>query len=227
MNRYNQLLPLIQHLKPTKIVEVGTWNGLRAIMMATEALKHQKAVHYTGYDLFENATDATDAAELNVKARVPEKETRARLDEFKAANRGFTYKLIVGNTRVTLHGKTVTADLAFIDGGHSLETIKGDYTALKSCRAVVLDDFYQKDAAGKLPDTTKFGCNTLIETIEAMVLPAADPVKDGGLVHMAVAPPRCWPGKVSLVIKTRVTSNTPARSSTSGSWRPISTMALP
>lgn len=200
MSRYNQLLPIIGKTKPKTIVEVGTWNGLRAIMMATEALKHQKNVHYDGFDLFESATDKTDSDELNVKPHMPVADVRKRLNDFAAVNPGFTFKLHKGNTRRTLlRAKLNGIDLAFIDGGHSIETIRSDYEALKSAKAIVFDDFYKEG-----PDTDKFGCNNLVKDLpEALVLPQFDPVKGGGKVAMVAYPRTIWPGKHNLLIKTK------------------------
>jgi len=89
MNRYTQLIPIIEKLKPATIVEIGTWNGQRAIMMATEALKHQDKVHYTGFDLFEDATDETDERELNVKKHCSIAAVRGRLEDFQQNNLDF------------------------------------------------------------------------------------------------------------------------------------------
>jgi len=66
-NRYKQLADLIRHYKPETILETGTWNGGRAIEMALAAFDNRDAVHYIGYDLFEDATAELDAEENNVK----------------------------------------------------------------------------------------------------------------------------------------------------------------
>lgn len=197
--RYQQLLPIIAKAKPKVIVEVGTWNGLRAIEMCTEALKHQDSVHYTGFDLFEHASDETDARELNVKAHHSFKDAHARLRTFKNDNPGFEFALYPGDTRESLRDVSLTPDLAFIDGGHSIETIRSDYEALKGAKVIVFDDFYEGG-----PDTGKFGCNSLIgELKDTVILPQKDPVKGGGTVQMALTPKSAFPGKVNLVIKTQ------------------------
>lgn len=199
--RYNQLIPIIEKNKPKTIVEVGTWNGERAIMMATEALKHQDMVNYTGFDLFEQATDETDARELNVKKHHTWKEVHARLTEFKNQNDGFEFDLWPGDTRQTLKEVrwAITPDFVFIDGGHSIETIQNDYDALKHAKVVVIDDFYSDG-----PDVMKFGCNILVDKVkDHVVLPQGDPVKGGGTVRMVIFPRSAWPGRVNLVIKTQ------------------------
>lgn len=204
MSRYNQLEVLIQHNKPKSIVEIGTWNGDRAIYMLSEALKFNKEVEYLGYDLFEDASPENDALEFNVKQKFSVQEVAKKLTEFAEKNPGARIRLVKGNTRETLRGQSLQADLAFVDGGHSIDTIRNDYEAVKNCKIVVLDDYYTTDGQNKMPDINKWGCNQLVDAMDnALVLPGNDPVKDGGLVNMVCLPATAWPGKVNLVIKTR------------------------
>lgn len=187
--RYNQLILIIAANKPETIVEVGTWNGTRASEMAEEALKHREKVEYIGFDLFESATPETDSRELNVKAHHTLADVERRLSEFKRANPGFEFKLIKGDTMETLRDRNIEADLAFIDGGHSIETICNDYEALKSSKIIVFDDFYSDR------NTKEHGCNSIVREMEdALVLPQRDPVKGGGMVQMVVTPSSAWPG---------------------------------
>jgi predicted O-methyltransferase YrrM len=179
--RYQQLSGLIDDAKPQTIVEVGTHVGARAAMMCLQALQHGP-VHYIGYDLFDDATAETDAAEMNGKSRAPIDTARNRLTKIANGNPGFSYQLIKGNTRDTLHGHEVKADFVFIDGGHSVETIRGDYEAVKGSRVVVFDDYYTGI------DTDKFGCNSIVAGIPHRVLPAKDRVRGGGAVQMVVSP---------------------------------------
>jgi len=212
VNRYEQLLQIIEQTKPRTIIEVGTWNGLRAVQMATEALRFGP-VHYVGLDLFEEATAETDAAELNVKAHCTIDEVHARLTDLQAQDTRFTFTLWGGNTNDTLPEVMKLEamegpSLAFIDGGHSVETIRNDYEHLKGCDFVVLDDLYQPDDRG-CPDVDKYGCNHLLESIGTLgvdwfILPVGDPVVTGGRVHMATVgfnPPIAVTKK--LVVKTK------------------------
>lgn len=187
INRYAHLIDLVRDHEPATIVEVGTWDGRRAIEMARAALS-RRAVAYTGFDLFEDATAETDARELNVKRHVRLADVRAKLSEFQARNHGFGFRLVKGDSRTTL--TDMAADFAFIDGGHSVETIASDYQRLKRSDVVVLDDFYLPDAEGRIPDITRFGCNRLLDRLRTetrrriQILPAADRVRGGGLVSM-------------------------------------------
>ena len=201
--RYNQLLPIIAHNKPKTIVETGTWDGHRAILMATEALKHNKEVYYVGFDLFEDATEETDKKELNVKPHHSLADVTARLDAFKSEHPGFSFNLVKGDTRKTLPEPdgspdyALKPDLVFIDGGHSIDTIRNDYENLKHSKVIVFDDFY----SGR--DTAEHGCNEIVDGLDRLILPQKDPVKGGGKVQMVVTPKAAWPGKANLVIKTQ------------------------
>jgi predicted O-methyltransferase YrrM len=162
--RYQQLLDIIAEIKPKSIVEVGTNSGTRADMMIREAQKHNPEVRYTGFDLFEDATAETNAAEMNAKPRASFEAVWAKL-----MRPGVSLSLIRGNSRETLHGRVKIADLAFIDGGHSVETIRGDLQALRFCNVIILDDYY---TAGV--DTTKYGCNEVVAVTPHTVLPVED-----------------------------------------------------
>jgi hypothetical protein len=180
-SRYDQIVRLVDYSKPQTIVEVGTHNGKRAERMCRAALKHNPNVHYIGFDLFEDATAETDKEELNGKGGADFMAARSRLDDVKEANPGFTWELHKGNTRKTLHGKQITADFAFIDGGHSVETIRGDYRALQSTKLIAFDDYYMDGI-----DTRKFGCNRVVKKRTFSILPYEDRVKGGGRVRIAV-----------------------------------------
>lgn len=187
--RYAQLDAEIARAKPSRIVEVGTWNGARAQQMIAAALRAAPVVEYIGFDLFEAANDQTDAAESNVKPHhcLTNVETRLKA---KYGGDQVAIKLVGGNTRQTLARCLVRPDFAFIDGGHSIETIASDYAALKHCPAIVLDDFYSEDEQGRGIDVTRFGCNMLVSELLAAgqvqvdLLPVKDPVRGGGYVQM-------------------------------------------
>lgn len=179
-SRYHQLRSLIDEAKPSTIVEIGTHAGARALDMCLNALRHNEKVHYTGYDLFDDANEETNEAEMNGKGGSPLVVAQKRLEGIARFHPGFSFELVKGNTRETLHGEGLVADFVFIDGGHSVETIRGDYEAVKGSTLVVFDDYYISGA-----DTEKFGCNAIVADIPHRVLPDAD--KFGELtVAMAV-----------------------------------------
>ena len=194
--RYHQLAVLIREYKPKRIVEVGTWNGGRAIEMALAAFENSKRVHYTGFDLFEDATFEIDRKEQNVKPHNNFDAVKKRLEDFagkmKEDKKTFTFTLLKGDSKETMpkaKKELKKADFAFIDGGHSEETILSDYENLIHVPVVVLDDYYSKDIDDKIPGDDFLGTNRLVESMEKtriFVLPSQDRVKDGGTVHLAV-----------------------------------------
>ena len=180
--RYNQLIDIVSEMKPERIIEIGTWNGDRAIQM------HEASPDsfYYGFDLFEFANDETDQKELNVKKHYHGQEVALKLH-----NHDIQYQLYAGDTKDTLpeflekNGEKF-AQLIFIDGGHSIETIKSDFEYCSRLIApggiIVLDDYYE----GR-DDTDRFGCNFLVDQLPfAHVLPISDPVSDQGYVKMVL-----------------------------------------
>lgn len=192
--RYKQLADIVRHYKPQTIVETGTWNGGRAIEMALAAFEHTDKVHYTGFDLFEDATEESDEYEMNTKPHNMVEAISQRLTEFaekmKEKGKEFTFNLHKGDTKKTLPAckEAQQADFAYIDGGHSYETVKSDYENLNKVPILVFDDFFSKDKEGNLPDEKNMGVNKLIKEMEAygkVVLPSQDRVLGGGVTHLA------------------------------------------
>ena len=156
--RYETLCELltasIAETGAARIVEVGTWNGSRAIQMAEAAFAAGvKSVSYVGFDTFEGGND-----------RVHEGHTKPHADSWIVTNRlnnysqlmsrkglHFAFSLIKGNTLKTLPASpAVVADctFAYIDGGHSYETTKSDYECLKHVPFVVFDDVIVNEEEG-------------------------------------------------------------------------------
>jgi predicted O-methyltransferase YrrM len=177
--RYAYIARLIEAVKPRSIVEIGTWSGHRALQMARIALKHSPAVTYTGFDLFETGNAADDEREKNVKRHFDLDDVKALLESFALENPGFGFSLVSGDTRRSL--PETQADFAFIDGGHSVETIRSDYERLRACKVIVFDDFYE----GPI-DTALYGCNAVVRNLPHRVLPQADPVAGGGVTRFVL-----------------------------------------
>jgi hypothetical protein len=78
---------------------------------------------------------------------------------------------------------------AYIDGGHSVATVASDYQHLPGCGAIVFDDYYERDLAGRCPDTGAIGCNETVRAIPHMVLPAKDELPSGGIIKLAAEGP--------------------------------------
>ena len=194
--RYRQLADLVREYAKDSIVEVGTWNGGRAIEMSLAAFEKSDKLHYTGFDLFEEATEELDKVELNSKAHNTLEAVTKRLTEFAAKmaekDKTFTFELFKGDSKDTLKkAKDNLKDVSFayIDGGHSEETVQSDYSYLKHAPIVVFDDFFSKDKDGNILDDEYLGTNRLVESLKdkrITVLPSQDRVKGGGHTHLAV-----------------------------------------
>lgn len=195
--RYKKLAALVRNysegLDTFSIVETGTWNGGRAIEMALTAFESVDEVHYRGFDLFEQATEETDAVELNVKGHNALTAVTERLEHFKersaAAGKKFSFKLYAGDTKKTMKGLCYDdVDFVFIDGGHSLDTVSSDYSFVKDCPVVVFDDYYSTQEDKELPEEHTGIIQTFIaiEDRKKHILPSEDPTAFGGIVHLAV-----------------------------------------
>lgn len=185
--RYEQLLRAVLDLQPRSILEIGTWDGGRALQM----LKLSPGAEYHGFDLFETADAKTDEEEKNVKPHHSLDAVKARLGAYKA-------HLYRGNTRETLRDFNVPVDFVWIDGGHSVETIRQDWDNVRRCllpgAAVFFDDYY----SGGI-DVERYGCNRVVESWSHVVLPMKDPVVPSGFVQMV----RVYPDVVDPYLQTR------------------------
>ena len=137
-----------------RIVEVGTWNGSRAIQMAEAAFATGvTSVSYVGFDTFEGGNDREHEGHTKPHADSWIETNRlnnySRLMSRKGLN--FAFSLVKGNTLKTLPASAdVVADctFAYIDGGHSYPTTKSDYECLKHVPFVVFDDVIVNEEEG-------------------------------------------------------------------------------
>ena len=181
--RYEQMLRLIEQVKPRVILEIGVHRGVRAEMLCRAAQKVSDRVTYVGYDVFESADEQFQKDALNGTGAPSALAARGRL----SAVHGLEYSFIVGDTRKTLAGEKVKADFAFIDGDHRVEAIQSDYEALSECPCVVFDDYY---TGGEL-DLTKYGANAVVDALKAKgmrveILPTKDQCNHGAFTQLAV-----------------------------------------
>lgn len=192
--RYQQIATIIRHYKFSRFLETGTWNGGRAIEMALAAFDNVDKVHYKGYDLFEDADEFTDKTEMNTKPHNLYKAVEKRLNDFKEHvkknfKKEFTFELVKGNTKETLTEQK-DFDLAYLDGGHSEDTVQHDYNMTKTFPIVIFDDFFTKDVDGKEVVEEHQGTNKVFNALDnklrRKVLPSQDPVMGGGITHLGV-----------------------------------------
>ncbi len=204
-SRYEQIPRILSVLPHEVIAEIGVAKGRTGREMCLVNLRRGRKVHYIGFDLFEQMTEALSATELNAKA----------VDSLEAVAAGFkalqdeypgllTFQLVQGNTRETLPDfkwPEDGVDIVFLDGGHSVETIASDYDAVRNiARLVIFDDYY---LAGQ--DTAKFGCNTLVDGLKGKTfLPVVDRFGDMEIQLVAAGPILGRQGEpIPLRIKTK------------------------
>lgn len=189
-NRYAQIPRILSVLPHETIAEVGVAQGRTGREMCLVNLRRGRKVHYIGFDLFEDMTEDLSAAELNAKRVGTLGEVAAG---FRALQGEYpdllTFDLVQGNTRETLPAYRWPedgVDVAFLDGGHSVDTIASDYKALQPVtKLVIFDDYY---LAGQ--ETAKFGCNTLVDGLKTKTfLPIVDRFSDGMEIQLVAAGP--------------------------------------
>lgn len=198
--RYKEIEKFITHYKSTKLLEVGTWNGKRALRLLGAALQNSDSVHYVGLDIFEDGDEELDKEEANVKQRTYLHNVKALLNTYAKdallEGKKVSFELIKGNSKDTLPQimSRYSPDFAYIDGGHSIETIRSDYDNLKDVPVVIFDDYYMPSGeGGEILDTAKFGCNLIIDggglskDLHSGVIPSRDGVQGGGITCLAYA----------------------------------------
>lgn len=163
MDRYTQILDVIDEIKPKSITEIGTWNGNRAIQMIQSAAKWRVMgdISYHGYDLFDEQVGEDYRREFSKIAcplSVVEKRIMAT---------GAKIKLHRGNTKKTLKENLTETNLYFIDGGHSEDTVENDWREVSKKMlidsVVIFDDYYHNGIHEGV------GCNKIIDKLDKSV----------------------------------------------------------
>jgi len=162
-NRYHELYDLVKKRNPSSVLEIGTHAGNSALAFC------RQGAEYVGFDLFEEATYITDLQEGNAKDHHSMELVSGRLKEA-----GIKHTLVPGNTRETLPEYVAMGekkfDFAFIDGGHSIETIESDWFHVKQLMnpggLVVFDDYYSP--------ANGIGSNSIVEKLDYTLLNMAD-----------------------------------------------------
>jgi hypothetical protein len=163
--RYVNLFRTIYDRRCRTIVEIGTWNGVHAEQMIRVAAAHTdlESIRYAGFDLFEDLTE--EQFRMEYSKRPPTYDEVSR--RLKAT--GAVVALYRGNTRQTLPRALdvlKAADLIFIDGGHSIETISADWNAVRQGMGphstVLFDDYYPDPQ----PQLEGLGCQSIIDALD-------------------------------------------------------------
>lgn len=124
----------------SSVGEIGTHSGKSASQILNYLLAKNKTVTYRGYDLFDEANDVTNKNEVNGKGVGNYERSLSKLWKLKKRYKElFEFELIKGNTKDTL--TPTIFDFVYIDGGHSYDTVKHDYSMVKDSKIIVFDDY--------------------------------------------------------------------------------------
>jgi len=160
--RLGVLERLISQAKPRVLVEIGVWRGDTAARMIRAAARHRADIRYWGFDLFEGMSDEILKREISL-APLSQEEVSARLAGLEAE-----IHLIAGNSAHTLAVTDLPpVEFAFVDGGHSYETVAADWRGLRPHLApgalVVFDDY-----TNELPvEREGFGVRRLVRELSS------------------------------------------------------------
>lgn len=123
------------------IGEIGTHKGSTAQQFINLFAPRVKKLTYYGYDVFDadNPDKDLHRKERNGKAPASYNVATATLNKLKRVHKNLDYKLHKGYTTDTLI-EPVAFDFVYIDGGHSYETVKHDYSMVKDSKLIVFDD---------------------------------------------------------------------------------------
>jgi predicted O-methyltransferase YrrM len=140
---------------PQNICEIGTHNGQSAFQFVDYLWPKVKRLHYTGYDLFEEANKEITDLEHNGKGPGSFHLAFRGLEKRKEKyGKRFDFELIKGNTKQTLVTPKIF-DFVYIDGGHSYETVLHDYSMVKDSNVIVFDDYQIKEVACAIDEIKK------------------------------------------------------------------------
>lgn len=165
-------------------MEIGVWNGNHGIRMIEKAKKYwlPEEIEYYGFDLFE------DIDKEMIKAEVSKKPPSMNTVKEKLEKTGAKIMLFKGNTLNTLPEAVKNLpkmDFIFIDGGHSIRTVRNDWKhsmqLMHGKTILIFDDYYNRE---------DIGCKKIIESINKkeflmeILQPTDKFKKEWGILHI-------------------------------------------
>ncbi len=132
------------------ILEIGTYDGGTAIGLMDLCHSRKCDPFYTGIDLFESMSKERQKEEIGKSRMAPSfKKVEKRIRDTN-----YKFRLFHGDSRqvlpeILLHGLLPSQDFIFIDGGHSIETARSDWSYVRrlmhDSTVVLFDDYYHHD----------------------------------------------------------------------------------
>lgn len=149
---YIQLSSLLDNRSSYRvnILEIGTYDGGTAIGLMDLCHSRKFVPMYVGIDLFESMSKERQKEEIGKSKRTPSFKKVER----KLTDTNYEFRLFHGDSRqvlpeIILHGLVPQQDFIFIDGGHSIETVRSDWSYVRSLMhdstIVMFDDYYHHD----------------------------------------------------------------------------------
>jgi hypothetical protein len=152
VHRYQYLIDLYSRRSPRTMIEIGVWRGDRAVQFLKMGANLER---YVGFDLFDELSD-TLAVEEKMGLCTPTRlaDVQARIEKERKAGPP-TVELVAGRTDETMpefaRRNGPVFEFIYIDGGHSLETIRNDWTWSEQLLApdgmIVFDDYYPNESS--------------------------------------------------------------------------------
>lgn len=138
---FDVMREIIGDAKCKFIGEIGTHHGGSAYQFVTYFAKQVDHVTYYGYDIFDDVRGDRQFAKKERNGKGAGSLDRATANLVNANKRygNVSYKFFKGFTTDTLT-KPVVFDFVYIDGGHSYDTVKHDYSMVKDSKIIVFDD---------------------------------------------------------------------------------------
>lgn len=196
-----QAIHTCAQFKPRTIVDIGVFDGSRAVSMARASLYMQtkkpqsgspQAVHLWALDPF--GDEEIKALETFEKfSQEDSRFTYTYLNFKKEPDKRDPELQIVHDIlgRIEL-GK---ADFAYVDGEHTVEALRRDLLVmLPHCKMVMSPTYFVPDNKGECQDTTFFGANNIVGVMPHKILPHAEACEGGGMVRSVVFGPAITPG---------------------------------
>lgn len=139
---FKTMKEIIGDAKCSFIGEIGTHHGSTAYQLVTHFAPKVDKVIYNGYDVFDEVRGDKAFAdkERNGKGAGSLERAKTKLNKAKSVHKNILYTLHKGFTTDTLVNPIVF-DFVYIDGGHSYETVKHDYSMVKNSKIIVFDDY--------------------------------------------------------------------------------------